>query len=306
MLLNARCLQDERLLFHLECLLTLAEARHFGSAAKTLKMSQSAFSQAIQTLESMLGVAVVHRTRRFDGFSEEGMVVLGHARNIVGMVEKMRQAVDLRLEGVTGEFRLGTVPSTLFTIPALTQHLHRRFPKLSFVVEEHTFDELARKLREDRIAAALTYFSPDGLEGILLHRLYNERYVLLAPTVFDLGESTTIGWRDAGALPLGALQTSMRLRHIIDDAFTSVQVSARPVVESNSMLALLAHVAAGACAVVVPANFIEVVPMPAGTRALELVDPDIRMPVCLAVSQSKLDSPIGRALLEFAAAVSAS
>ncbi|MFD1533608.1 LysR family transcriptional regulator [Pseudonocardia aurantiaca] len=56
----------------LEYVAALARERHFGRAAATCHVSQSALSEAIRKLEAELGDTIVERDHRFGGFTAEG------------------------------------------------------------------------------------------------------------------------------------------------------------------------------------------------------------------------------------------
>src|SRR6266700_24668 len=82
----------------LEYLIALAKERHFGRAAATCRVSQPALSAAIQQLESELGVEIVKHGRRFQGFTEQGEIVLAWARNLAldwdRLHERLRERPD--------------------------------------------------------------------------------------------------------------------------------------------------------------------------------------------------------------------
>src|SRR5882724_2454827 len=89
-----------------------AVARHgsFTRAAEELFLAQSAISQQIQRLEAELGIQVFRRTRRNRRsdrsveVTEEGSMVLAHARRVLAEVDDLHD----HLEELTGLLR-GTV-----------------------------------------------------------------------------------------------------------------------------------------------------------------------------------------------------
>jgi LysR family hydrogen peroxide-inducible transcriptional activator len=67
----------------------LCETQHFRRAAETCFVSQSAFSTAIQDLESLLGVQLVDRTNRQVTITATGQEVAAQARLCLRDVESL-------------------------------------------------------------------------------------------------------------------------------------------------------------------------------------------------------------------------
>ncbi|MGH3583490.1 MAG: LysR family transcriptional regulator, partial [Mycobacterium sp.] len=74
---------------HLDYLLALAAERHFGRAAARCHVSQPTLSVAIRRLERDLGIVIVQRGRRFEGFTEEGQRVVAWAQRIIAERDEM-------------------------------------------------------------------------------------------------------------------------------------------------------------------------------------------------------------------------
>src|SRR5215216_5109405 len=73
----------------LELLLALAKERHFGRAAEACGVTQPTMSTSLKQLEEILGVMLVQRGSRFQGFTPEGERTLDWARRIVGDTRAM-------------------------------------------------------------------------------------------------------------------------------------------------------------------------------------------------------------------------
>src|SRR5258708_19417806 len=78
----------------LELLLALAKERHFGRAAEACGVTQPTMSTSLKQLEEILGVMLVQRGSRFQGFTPEGERALDWARRIVGDARAMRQEIN--------------------------------------------------------------------------------------------------------------------------------------------------------------------------------------------------------------------
>ena len=81
------------LLRQLSYLVALAKERHFARAAATCNITQPALSAAIRQLEEELGVMLVERDKRFNGFTPEGQEVLLWARRMLADEDSLRQGI---------------------------------------------------------------------------------------------------------------------------------------------------------------------------------------------------------------------
>src|SRR6185369_12588318 len=90
----------------LELLLALAKERHFGRAAESCGVTQPTMSTSLKQLEEILGVILVQRGSRFQGFTAEGERVLDWARRIVGDARAMRQEIKGLKDQLSGEIRI--------------------------------------------------------------------------------------------------------------------------------------------------------------------------------------------------------
>src|SRR5260370_6862667 len=80
----------------LELLLALAKERHFGRAAEACGVTQPTMSTSLKQLEEILGVMLVQRGSRFQGFTPEGERALDWARRIVGDPRAIRPEITGR------------------------------------------------------------------------------------------------------------------------------------------------------------------------------------------------------------------
>ena len=110
----------------LEFLIALARERHFGHAAEACGVSQPTLSAGIKQLEDSLGVLLVHRGSRFQGFTPEGERVLDWARRIVGDTRAMRQEIDALKQGLAGHIRIAAIPTALAMVAIADHALSRQ------------------------------------------------------------------------------------------------------------------------------------------------------------------------------------
>lgn len=240
----------------LQYLVTLAKVRHFGRAAETCNVSQPALSAGIRHLEGELGVSIVQRGQRFEGFTPEGERLLVWARRVLRDWEGLRQEATLSRSALTGTLRIGAIPTTLPVVHLLTAPYRVAYPGVQQAVLSLSAEQIIRQLDEFELDLGVTYLEDQSLQGFRVLPLYRERYVLLARDPGALGERAVIPWADAADLPLCLLTPNMQNRRIIDAAFRQAGVSPRAVVETDSVFALYSHVRCAGLFSVVPHSFL--------------------------------------------------
>ncbi len=229
----------------LEMFIALATEEHFGRAAEACGVSQPSLSGAIRALEAELGVQLVWRGTRYQGLTPEGARVLDWARRIVADARTLREEMRAAREGLSGNLRLGAIPTALAMVARLTGPYLRRHPNVRVEIRARTSAELREEIGNLTLDAGLTYLDGEPLGRVVQVPLYAERYVLLMRRDHALAGAARLGWEDVGDLPLCLLTPDMQNRRIIARRLAEAGVEARPSVESNSILALIGHVTAG-------------------------------------------------------------
>jgi DNA-binding transcriptional LysR family regulator len=284
-----------------EYLIALAAERNFGRAAERCGVAQPSFSAGIRALEEMLGVPLVLRSSRFQGFTSEGEVVLEWARRINGDVHAMRDHVRKLQLGLTGLLRIAAIPTALGTLTELTTPFRERHPEVRFSLMSCTSAEVLERLHNREIDAGITYLDNEPIGRARSIRLYDERYRLLTSAGSKLSERAQVTWAELGTIPLCLLSPDMQNRRIIDRLLRNSGVVAEPALESNSIVVLVSHVQTGRWACVMPERLAEVFGLSAKLRAIPIVEPEEIHKVGLVFSDRDPLSPLTAALIAEAA-----
>jgi DNA-binding transcriptional LysR family regulator len=291
-----------RVLFRqLEYFVAVASERHFARAAEKCYVSQPALSAAIAKLERELNVTLINRGHSFEGLTPEGERLVVWARRILAEHDAFKAEVHAVRSGITGTLRLGTVPTASTTASLVLSAFCSAHPLAKVhILSRLAATELYRRLREFELDAAIVHAAPDEAHDVNLVPLYQEHYVLLSPADMLGAGASTMTWPEAAQLPLALLTDDMRDRQIIDKAFADHAITVSPQVETDSVAALFAQVAAGNFACIVPHTWLWTSPLGAETRAVEMVDPVLKADIALATNSTGPGSPIARALAESA------
>lgn len=159
----------------LQYFLALTETGHFGRAAEQCFVSQSAFSNAIQELESALGAELVDRTNRNVTITATGQDVAVQARLVVHDVESLVDIARGRDEPLTGELRLGVIPTIApFVLPGALPKLRKQYPALELLLTEDQTESVYRRLMDGELDVLLLAlpWQMKGVEEMPLFRDY--------------------------------------------------------------------------------------------------------------------------------------
>ena len=281
----------------LEYLIVLAREKHFGRAAEACGVTQPSFSAAIRALEDMMGLPLVIRSSRFQGFTPEGEVMLDWARRITSDVRAMHDEVTGLRHGLSGVMRLAVIPTALAVVADITTPFRALHPNVRFNVQSCTSAELLQRLMNAEIDAGITYLDNEPVAKTRFAPLYDERYYLLTTRVAPLGDREKVSWAEIAQIPLCLLTPDMQNRRIIDRLLGQAGAAVVPVLESNSILVLVSHVKTKQWACVLPEKLVGVFGLGVDLLAIPIVQPEEVHKVGLVVAERTPLSPLTAALL---------
>ena len=289
----------------LRYLVALAREKHFARAAETCGVAQPTLSAGLRHLEEDLGVLVVERGNRFKGLTPEGERVLGWAQRILADCDALEQELAGARKELKGRITLGVIPSALAMVAPLTSALLARQPGLGIRLLSCSSVEIQRGLDDFELHAGITYLDNEPLAHVRSQPLYQERYVLLTARGRGLDDRATIGWAEAARLPLCLLVPEMQNRRIVNAAFAAAGASPTPVVETDSVAALVNHVRETQLVAIAPDRLAERLGIGGDLLRVRLEAPDLVHTVGLVVPDREPAPPFVAALWAAAQAAGA-
>jgi DNA-binding transcriptional LysR family regulator len=287
----------------LEFMIALAREQHFGRAAEACGVAQPTLSLGIQSLEQMLNVPLVKRSSRFQGFTPEGERVLVWARRLVGDARAMRQEILNFHSEAESQLRLGAIPCAMPMVAKLTVPFQARHPGVRVRVLGRSSKALLDLLHQRELDAGLTYLSNEPIGDVQAVPLYREDFLLLTTHEGPLGYADKVSWEEAGNVPLCLFERDLQNRRIIDSVLRRIGAEPRPMMETDSVLALSVYVRHGRVASILPSSVLEMIDLNGKLRAIPIVEPEIHHTIGLVVSDRFPVQPAIAALLEDARAL---
>ncbi|GAA4368948.1 LysR substrate-binding domain-containing protein [Nocardioides caricicola] len=238
---------------HLRSFAVLAEERHFGRAAERLHLAQPALSQQVKQLERELGVELFTRTTRRVDLTEAGARLVGHAREVLGDVDRARDDMAALASGRAGRVSVGFVGTATYDVlPRVAQEVRRSLPGVELDLRgELLSPELAAGLADRTYDLALLRPGEPGLDA---RTLRTERLVAVLPAGHPLAGRRRIGLAalrdEAFVMHPSGHRSSIHARVLEACAAAGFQPSS--VVEVAETATLVVFVAAGLGVALVP------------------------------------------------------
>jgi len=176
--------------------LALAEVLNFTRAAEKCGVSQPSLTRAIKSLEKELGGQLVRRERNRTHLTELGRMVKPRLEQALSLTELARaEAIDFAAMS-TASLTLGVMctigPSRLIS---LIEHLATRVPHLELKLREASGRQVVDLLLAGEIDVALLGM-PEYPDEIVVHGLYEERYVIAFPPNHRFAQMNEVRLKD--------------------------------------------------------------------------------------------------------------
>jgi len=163
----------------LRTFLEVAKVRHFGKAAETLCVTQSAVSARIKQLESTLDVALFIRKRGDIQLTIAGNRLQRHAETIVKGWARARQ--DIAMESsLSDSISIGCMNDLWpITVKELCLQLTQQTPEMLIQVEILTRDTLIQRLTSGLLDLAFM-FEPPQMSDLLIRKVMDVPLVMVS------------------------------------------------------------------------------------------------------------------------------
>ena len=242
--------------------MAVAEERHFGRAAKRLRMAQPPLSRQIRGLETTLGVKLFERHSRGAEPTEAARLLLPEARAALAHVQRIEDTARRAGRGELGSLAVGFVGSASYTVvPEILRRFGERFPEVELTLREMSSAEQVRALNDGLIELGFLR-PPVGGEGEYL----DVRVVVEEPLVAILPDSHRLAVDDGVDLAELSEDPFVLFPRRLGLSFYDLAVGAcrgagfEPVIgqEAASMQTIVGLVAAGVGVSLVPASVAKV------------------------------------------------
>lgn len=242
----------------LRYLIAVHEEGHFSRAAEKCFVTQSTLSAGVQELETILGTQLIERTKRSVRFTDVGEQLVARARQVVSMVEDMRDLAMAHDEPLTGLLRLGAIPTIgPYLLPRILPPLRDSYPHLKLFLKELQTADLIEQIKAGELDVGLMAL-PYPMEGLESVTLSDDRFVMAAHRDHPLAAESLVSPDAIPAEELLLLEEGHCLRAHALDACTFSATSVQSTnAQGTSLFTLTELVASGFGVTLVPEIAVE-------------------------------------------------
>ena len=148
------------------------------------------------------------------------------------------------------------------------------------------------------LEAGITYLDNEPLGRVSQVPLYTEFYRLLIAPGSELAGRRHVSWNELSTVPLCLLTSDMQNRRIVNQHLGEAGVDTVPMIESNSTMALMAHVLTGRWASVVPKKLADMFVADGRLHSIPIVEPEAEHSVGLIAARRDPQTPVLQALVD--------
>lgn len=236
----------------LEWFVALAEIEHVTEAAAELGVSQPTLSRALGRFEAQVGTPLFDRVNRRLRLNPYGQIVLEHARRSIAEMQSAVDRIDALRDPDTGRVRLAFLHSLAsWFVPEQLRRFRESAQGIAFDLFQGPAPEITQRVLGGQADIAITSPRPKA-EGLVWHRLYEERLCLAVPRGHRLASRARVRLSAAADEPFVALESQTGMRQLTDELWDEDGIRPDIVFEATEIPTMEGLVAAGFGVAVVP------------------------------------------------------
>lgn len=180
---------------HLRYFVAVAQTLHFGRAAEHLGITQPVLSDQIRRLETLLGVQLLHRTKRVVQLTEPGRIFLADVLQVLAQTDTAIATVRRAAQGKFGKLAIGYTGPALYTVlPEIVRTFRDRNPHVELTLHEYCTPQQEAALLANDIQVGFLHPPIDA--PVNQHTVFEETLVVALPENHPLTERSSLSIND--------------------------------------------------------------------------------------------------------------
>jgi DNA-binding transcriptional LysR family regulator len=279
-------------------LIAIADRGSFNEAGNSIGLSLSAVSMQVRALEEELGITIFDRSRRPPVLTDAGLALTHRARDLIAHWESMSAA--LKRGSTVGLLKLGTVHTSVSgLLPLALKRLQREGHGIEVHVTTGLSHELEKAVVHRQLDVAIITEPEVSRSDLEFQAFVEEPFVVIA-------HRSTPGLTDEEVLqstPYVRFNRSARVGYLVQEEILRRQIAVKSTMEIDTLEGVIAMVANGLGASVVPARGVRN-EFPAAIRTIPFGNPPLTRTLGILVPKDNPRSHLSQLLLQALQAVS--
>jgi len=223
-------------------LVALYETRNVSQTADNMGVTQPGLSKWLGELERDLNVKLFKRNARGLTPTEYCTALVGHARAIIGELDRTQATIRQMALGATGNLVVGTTPTVATgVVPQAAGYFRKKFPDAYLNIIENRLDILLPQLLQGQVDLVITRTDQARLDaGMRCDILYPEQIRIVVGASHPLARKRKVDWADVLRYPwVIPPQVSPIRRELEHELALAGQPAPRYRVETGSTLVIV-------------------------------------------------------------------
>ena len=273
-------------------LIAIADRGSFAEAGNSIGLSLSAVSMQVRMLEEELEITIFDRSRRPPVLTDAGLSLVHRARDLIAHWESM--SASLKRGTAAGLLKLGSVHAcTSGVLPLALRHLQKQGHGLEVHVTTGLTHDLERAVYHRQLDVAILTEPDIPRSGLDFLPFVEEELVVIA-------HRSVKGSSDQEILegtPYVRFNRAARVGHLVQEEMMRRQITLRSTMEIDNLEGVVAMVANGLGASVVPARGVKN-EFPSTIRVIPFGSPTVTRRLGMLVPKENPRSHLSQLLLE--------
>ncbi len=232
----------------------LVETESFTKAAAINRITQSAVSQQITSMERLFKTQLVERSKRLFRLTQEGEVLYNYSKQIVHHFDSLNSKLQETKDIISGNIRISTVYSIgLHDLPPYLRKYLKAYPTVNVHVEYRRSNQVYEDVLNNTVDLGLVAFphKTDKLEIIPLHEY---KMVLICHPQHPLASRKKIKVKELAGQNFVSFEADMPTRLAIDRVFRKEGITVVHAMEFDNVETVKQAVEIDAGIAIVPQN----------------------------------------------------
>lgn len=277
----------------IQAFLTVAETGSFQQAAKRCDVTQSTISRQVQTLETILGVSLFHRTSHVK-LTVAGECFIPRARKILQeWTTATTQLKDL-MEGKQLELCIAAIHSVCaYQLPPILQRFCGEYPQVQLRVTSLGSDRALKVLKDGLVDLAIVMnnrfltASPE----MIVDKLYTEPVQVLMSADHPLAQDAMVPWERLVHYPQVVFKDGYGMQRLVQEQFQKQGVTLNAALELNTLDAFRGVVRQGDLVALLPQGAVADLHLDPTLVMRPTTEPVITRDVVLVTTSDRLQIP---------------